>query len=112
MGSEPTSTLDVRRSLSPLTSSSTPSSSQGGSNSGGGGASTETTTDVAAVVSGFPSEDISTEKCGQLEMENWDWEGVLPESPSQEQSILRLIMENVEDPSLKLNKLLQSGNGS
>ncbi|OAY49343.1 scarecrow-like protein 6 [Manihot esculenta] len=110
VGSEPTSVLEARRSPSPPTSSSTLSSSQGGSNGGGGGASTETTTGVAAAVSGFPSGDISTEKCGQLGME--DWEGVLPGSPSQEQSILRLIMGDVEDPSLGLNKLLQSGSGS
>nr|POE57341.1 hypothetical protein CFP56_23340 [Quercus suber] len=36
-----------------------------------------------------------------------DWEGVLSDSSSgQEQSILRLIMGDVEDPSLGLNKLL------
>ncbi|KDP28794.1 hypothetical protein JCGZ_14565 [Jatropha curcas] len=92
------------------TSSSTLSSSQGGSNGGGGAASTETTTGVAAAVSGNPSVDISTEKCGQLGMEYWD--GVLPGSPSQEPSILRLIMGDVEDPSLGLNKLLQGGSGS
>ncbi|CBI38908.3 unnamed protein product, partial [Vitis vinifera] len=51
------------------------------------------------------------EKCG-LGME--DWESVLSEtaaSPSQEQSILRWIMGDVEDPSVGLNKLLQSGGG-
>ncbi|XP_047314969.1 scarecrow-like protein 6 [Impatiens glandulifera] len=52
------------------------------------------------------------EKCG-LGME--DWESVLSESaaasPSQEQSILRWIMGDMEDPSLGLNKLLQTGNG-
>ncbi|KAJ9171237.1 hypothetical protein P3X46_014628 [Hevea brasiliensis] len=110
VGSEPTSVLDARRSPSPPTSSSTLSSSQGGSNGGGGGASTETTTGVAAAVSGYPSVDVSTEKCGQLGME--DWEGVLPGSPSHEQSILRLIMGDVEDPSLGLNRLLQGGSGS
>ncbi|KAF2315385.1 hypothetical protein GH714_039089 [Hevea brasiliensis] len=110
VGSEPTSVLDARRSPSPPTSSSTLSSSQGGSNGGGGGASTETTTGVAAAVSGYPSVDVSAEKCGQLGME--DWEGVLPGSPSHEQSILRLIMGDVEDPSLGLNRLLQGGSGS
>ncbi|KAF2303500.1 hypothetical protein GH714_018828 [Hevea brasiliensis] len=108
VGSEPTSVLDARRSPSPPTSSSTLSSSQGGSN-GGGGASTENTTSAAAAVSGYPSVDTTTEKCGQLGME--DWEGILPGSPSQEQSILRLIMGDVEDPTLGLNKLLQSGTG-
>uniref|UniRef100_A0A5B7ADN1 Uncharacterized protein n=1 Tax=Davidia involucrata TaxID=16924 RepID=A0A5B7ADN1_DAVIN len=52
------------------------------------------------------------EKCG-LGME--DWESVLSESiaasPSQEQSILRWIMGDVEDPSMGLNKLLQTGGG-
>ncbi|KAF2303483.1 hypothetical protein GH714_018751 [Hevea brasiliensis] len=109
VGSEPTSVLDARRSPSPPTSSSTLSSSQGGSN-GGGGASTENTTSAAAAVSGYPSVDTTTEKCGQLGME--DWEGILPGSPSQEQSILRLIMGDVEDPTLGLNKLLQSGTAS
>lgn len=41
-----------------------------------------------------------------------DWESVLSESPGQEQSILRLIMSDIEDPSLGLNTLLQSSSGS
>ncbi|KAE8723332.1 Scarecrow-like protein 27 [Hibiscus syriacus] len=42
-----------------------------------------------------------------------DWESVLPGSRSQEQSILRLIMGDVDDPSsMGLNKFLQSGGGS
>ncbi|XP_050237616.1 scarecrow-like protein 6 [Mercurialis annua] len=119
VGSEPTSVLDARRSPSPPTSSSTLSSSQGGAaRSGGGGggsrggASTETTTNSAGVA----AVENSAEKCGQkqqLGME--DWEGVLPTgSPNQEQeqSILRLIMGDIEDPSLGLNKLLHSGTGS
>ncbi|KAJ8748951.1 hypothetical protein K2173_013388 [Erythroxylum novogranatense] len=124
VGSEPTSVLDARRSPSPPTSSSTLSSFQGSGNGGGGGsgggASTDTTTNGAgtAVVSGNSSSnnnyhpssvDISTEKCVQLGME--DWEGVLSGSPSQEQSILRLIMGDIEDPSLGFNKLLPSGSG-
>uniref|UniRef100_A0A5B7AH46 Putative scarecrow-like protein 27 n=1 Tax=Davidia involucrata TaxID=16924 RepID=A0A5B7AH46_DAVIN len=52
------------------------------------------------------------EKCG-LGME--DWESVLSESvaasPGQEQSIFRWIMGDEEDPSMGLNKLLQTGGG-
>ncbi|XWS35655.1 hypothetical protein CRYUN_Cryun20dG0015300 [Craigia yunnanensis] len=113
VGSEPTSVLDTRRSPSPPTSSSTLSSSLGGS---GGGASTDTTgVAETTAVSGnnnnnnSQSVDIGTEKCG-LGME--DWESVLSGSPSQDQSILRLIMGDIEDPSMGLNKILQSGGGS
>ncbi|KAF9668784.1 hypothetical protein SADUNF_Sadunf14G0039400 [Salix dunnii] len=105
-GAEPTSVLDTISRQSPPTSSSTLSSSQGGG--GGGGASTDTTNDVAAAGGSIPCLD---EKCGQqLGME--DWESVMPGSPSQEQSILRLIMGDIEDPSAGLNKLLQSGSRS
>ncbi|XP_004306953.1 PREDICTED: scarecrow-like protein 6 [Fragaria vesca subsp. vesca] len=110
---EPTSVLDTRRSPSPPTSSSTLSSSHG---SGGGSGSTDTTTTTgvaAAPVENKASEAVGVEeaKCGPpLGME--DWESVLSESPGQEQSILRLIMSDIEDPSLGLNKLLQSGVGS
>ncbi|KAJ6320572.1 hypothetical protein OIU78_015876 [Salix suchowensis] len=105
-GAEPTSVLDTISRQSPPTSSSTLSSSQGGG--GGGGASTDTTNDAAAAGGSIPCLD---EKCGQqLGME--DWESVLPGSPSQEQSILRLIMGDIEDPSAGLNKLLQSGSRS
>ncbi|KAI3449097.1 hypothetical protein Pfo_005762 [Paulownia fortunei] len=53
----------------------------------------------------------NTEKCA---MEDWD--NVLPESvaasPSQEQSIFRWIMGDVEDPAMgSLNKVLQIGGG-
>ncbi|XP_022757026.1 scarecrow-like protein 6 [Durio zibethinus] len=121
VGIEPTSVLDTR-SPSPPTSSSTLSSSLGGS--GGGAASTDTTGVAAkAAVSGNNSSssnnnnnnnnsqsvDIGTEKCG-LSME--DWESVLSGSPSQEQSILRLIMGDIEDPSMGLNRILQSDGGS
>ncbi|KAG5231180.1 hypothetical protein OIU77_010149 [Salix suchowensis] len=100
---EPTSVLDTISRQSPPTSSSTLSYSQGG-----GGASTDTTNGVAAAGGSNPCVD---EKCGQqLGME--DWESVLPGSPSQEQSILRLIMGDIEDPSTGLNKLLQSGSRS
>ncbi|ONI22598.1 hypothetical protein PRUPE_2G138400 [Prunus persica] len=117
---EPTSVLDARRSPSPPTSSSTLSSSLGGgggaSGGGGGGSgSTDTTTclgtTAAAVYENISQTPIEESKCGPaLGME--DWESVLPESPGQEQSILRLIMSDIEDPSLGLNKLLQSGSGS
>ncbi|XVE74048.1 hypothetical protein DITRI_Ditri11bG0167600 [Diplodiscus trichospermus] len=114
VGSEPTSVLDTRRSPSSPTSSSTLSSSLGGSGGGGSGASTDTTgvaatTAVSGCNNNSQSVDIGTEKCG-LDME--DWESVLSGSPSQEQSILRLIMGDIEDPSMGLNKILLSGGGS
>ncbi|CAL8121689.1 unnamed protein product [Prunus armeniaca] len=119
---EPTSVLDTRRSPSPPTSSSTLSSSLGGgggggaSGGGGGGSgSTDTTTclgtTAAAVYENLSQTPLEESKCGPaLGME--DWESVLSDSPGQEQSILRLIMSDIEDPSLGLNKLLQSGSGS
>ncbi|GMI99078.1 hypothetical protein HRI_003577100 [Hibiscus trionum] len=78
------------------TSSSTLSSSLG--------ASTVTTKAVSG-----NNNNSSQKKCG-LGME--DWESVLPGSPSQDQSILRLIMGDVDDPCMGLNKILQSGVGS
>ncbi|KAB2626774.1 scarecrow-like protein 27 [Pyrus ussuriensis x Pyrus communis] len=103
---EPTSVLDTRRSPSPPTSSSTLSSSHG---SGASGGSTDTTT--AAGVENPSQTPLEEQKCGpSLGME--DWESVLSESPGQEQSILRLIMSDIEDPSLGLNTLLQSSSGS
>ena len=107
VGTEPTSVLDTRRSPSPPTSTSTLSSSLGN-----GVASTTTTATAKAAATASeshhqPSSQTSLdigEKCG-LGME--DWEGVLSDSSaSQEQSILRLIMGDIEDPSLGLNKLL------
>ncbi|KAE8715233.1 Scarecrow-like protein 27 [Hibiscus syriacus] len=113
VGCEPTS-INTRKSPSLPTSSSTLSSSLG--ENGGSGASTDSSgVAVTTAVSGGNNKgssqpfDIGTEKCG-LGME--DWEGVLPGSPSQEQSILRLIMGDVDDPSVGLNKILQSGGGS
>ncbi|XP_011017463.1 PREDICTED: scarecrow-like protein 6 isoform X2 [Populus euphratica] len=104
---EPTSVLDTTSRQSPPTSSSTLSSSQGGGG-GGGGSSTDTTNGAAGDGGSSPS---GHEKCGpQLGME--DWESVLSGSPSQEQSILRLIMGDIEDPSVGLNKLVQSGSRS
>ncbi|PON47300.1 LOW QUALITY PROTEIN: GRAS transcription factor [Parasponia andersonii] len=124
VGSEPTSVLDTRRSPSPPRSTSTLSSSLGscgcgggggGGGNGGGTGSTDTTTITgvaAAAASETPSgagAALEEETCG-LGME--DWESVLSESPGQEQSIMRLIMADVDDPSLGLNKLLQTGSVS
>ncbi|KAK7390184.1 hypothetical protein VNO78_25483 [Psophocarpus tetragonolobus] len=102
---EPTSVLDSRRSPSPPTSSSTMSSSLGSnstSKGGGSGTSANTTTTGAAAAPTAsdtnPPQESSPDKCG-IRME--DWEG-------QDQSILRLIMGDVEDPSAGLSKLLQS----
>ncbi|KAK8718402.1 hypothetical protein V6N13_045637 [Hibiscus sabdariffa] len=110
--SEPTS-INTRRSPSPPTSSSTLSSSLGGNGGGGNGASTDTVavaaTKAISANNNSQSLDIGTGKCG-LGME--DWESIMPGSPSQEQSILRLIMGDVDDPSLGLNKILQPGGGS
>ncbi|ESW06747.1 hypothetical protein PHAVU_010G072900 [Phaseolus vulgaris] len=102
---EPTSVLDSRRSPSPPTSSSTMSSSLGSNSTskGGSGTSANTTTTTGAAAptpsdNNNPPPDSSPEKCG-IRME--DWEG-------QDQSIFRLIMGDVEDPSAGLSKLLQS----
>nr|TKS06650.1 hypothetical protein D5086_0000121030 [Populus alba] len=104
---EPTSVLDTISRQSPPTSSSTLSSSQGG---GGGGGEPPPTPPTARQV---------IVEAALVEMKNADrnleWrtgESVLSGSPSQEQSILRLIMGDIEDPSLGLNKLLQSGSRS
>ncbi|KAG5070993.1 Scarecrow-like protein 6 [Glycine max] len=102
---EPTSVLGSRRSLSPPTSSSTMSSSLGSSNNstskGGGGTSANTTnnpTPPSDYNNNNPPQESSPEKCG-IRMEDWE---------CQDQSILRLIMGDVEDPSAGLSKLLQS----
>ncbi|KAK7349682.1 hypothetical protein VNO77_07247 [Canavalia gladiata] len=100
VGTEPTSVLDSRRSPN----SSTMSSSLGSTNTiskGGSGGSTNNTTGYILNVSQNPlqtSLETSTDKCG-MRME--DWEG-------QDQSILRLIMGDVEDPSAGLSKLFQN----
>ncbi|KAI4354809.1 hypothetical protein L6164_003644 [Bauhinia variegata] len=112
VGAEPTSVLDVKRNPSPPTSSSTLSSSHGGSSGGGVGnscGSTDSITGAAARVSdNHPPHplEVAPERCG-LGME--DWESVLSESHGQDQSILRLIMGDIEDPSVGLSKLLQTG---
>ncbi|PON82961.1 GRAS transcription factor [Trema orientale] len=112
MGSEPTSVLDTR-SPSPPTSTSTLSSSLGSGGGGTGSVNTTTGPGLAlASASDAPSGTGSAlveEKCG---LGMGDWESVLSESPGQEQSIMRLIMSEVDDPSLGLNKLLQSGSVS
>ncbi|XP_014490271.1 scarecrow-like protein 6 isoform X1 [Vigna radiata var. radiata] len=102
---EPTSVLDSRRSPN----SSTMSSSLGSSNTiskGGSGGSTNNTTCYTPTLSQNPPQtalETSTEKCG-VRMEDWE---------SQDQSILRLIMADAEDPSVGLSKLFQgSGCGS
>ncbi|XP_012437504.1 scarecrow-like protein 6 [Gossypium raimondii] len=97
VGFDPTST----RSPSPPTSSSTLSSSFDG---GSGGASTDSSgvAETVTVSKGkSQSFDIGTGKCG-LNMEDWE----------NDQSILRLIMGDVDDPSLGLNKILQPPSGS
>ncbi|KAI3693266.1 hypothetical protein L6452_33099 [Arctium lappa] len=116
---EPKSVLDnINSSPSPPTSTSTLSSSfAGGGGGGGGGGETvgnvgviethhhnhlpEMSLDIAAVDGGAVAGE---QKCGEME----DWESVLSES-GQEQSILRWIMGDVEDPSMGLNKMLHGG---
>lgn len=136
VSSEPTSVLDTIRSPSPPTSTSTLSSSFCG---GGGtstdtagvaavsGSSSQkwqpspqhhqhagTNVELQPIPTSLEIAGcgVAAEKCGGgLGME--DWEGVLSDtvtaSPSQEQSILRWIMGDVDDPSIGLNKLLQTG---
>lgn len=110
---EPTSVLDSRRSPSPPISSSTMSSSLGsGSNNNNNNTSMVVSENLARLSNSNSKEEgfeNSEEKCsggggGGMRME--DWEG-------QDQSLLRLIMGDVEDPSAGLNKILQnSGCGS
>ncbi|TYI50549.1 hypothetical protein E1A91_D12G109300v1 [Gossypium mustelinum] len=111
VGSEPIDNNNkTRRKRSPSPSS-TLSSSLGGGGSGGG-ASTDTagvaatTTVVSATTNTSQSLDVG--KCG-LGME--DWESVLSGSPNQDQSILRLIMGDIDDPSMGLNKILPPPSG-
>lgn len=100
----------------PISSSSTLSSSHGSSGGGGGCGSTDSTTGVAAKVSGEKENnppqaglEVGQGRCG-MGME--DWESVLSDSPGQDHSILKLIMGDIEDPSVGLTKLLQGGSGS
>ncbi|VVB06775.1 unnamed protein product [Arabis nemorensis] len=93
LSSEPTSVLDA---LSPLTtSSSTVSSSHGGHSAVGGGTSTAISGD---------------EQCGQMGL--GDWEPAPSHDQDHEQSILRLIMGDSQDPSLELNTILQTSSSS
>ncbi|KAF8012917.1 hypothetical protein BT93_I0931 [Corymbia citriodora subsp. variegata] len=107
VGSEKSSLLEIRRSSSPQPSSTLSSSLN---SSGCGGASTDTT--GAAAAAGASGNNTprggASGKCG---MGAEDWEAVLPES-GQEQSIMRMIMGDMEDPSVGLSKLLQSTGGS
>ncbi|XP_057458403.1 scarecrow-like protein 6 [Lotus japonicus] len=90
---EPTSVLDSRRSPNHSTSSSTMSSSTTSKGSGG----------VAAPTLSQNYPPWEEEKCG-VPMEDWEGQG---------QSILRLIMGDVEAPSAGLSKLFHStGYGS
>ncbi|XP_054781139.1 scarecrow-like protein 27 [Prosopis cineraria] len=118
VGTEPISVLNVRRNPSPPTSSSTLSSSHGGGGScSGATGSTDSSTGAAKVSGDKPHPQTALdaalpaglERCG-IGME--DWESVLSESPGQDQSILRMIMGDIEDPSVGLSKLLQGGTGS
>ncbi|XP_004515466.1 scarecrow-like protein 22 isoform X2 [Cicer arietinum] len=90
------------------TSSSTLSSSHGSAAGGGG------STDSAAAAKDYNNNNNNISQveggCGGMGME--DWESVLSESPSQDHSILKLIMEDIEDASMGLSKLLQVGNGN
>ncbi|XP_072987875.1 uncharacterized protein [Typha latifolia] len=133
-GLEPTSVLDHRRSPSPPTSTSTLSSSLGG---GGGGGSSDTA-GVAAVSGNNPTHKWGPsgdqpgggggdhelqpipaglemgfvgggEKCG---MGVEEWETMLSESaasPGQEQTFLRWIMGDVDDPGIKQHSIISPG---
>ncbi|XP_045793240.1 scarecrow-like protein 6 isoform X2 [Trifolium pratense] len=89
------------------TSSSTLSSSHG-SAAGGTGCSADSTTGGGAAAAANTKSNILQGE-GRCGME--DWESVLSDSPSQDQdhSILKLIMEDIEDASMGLSKLLQVG---
>ncbi|XP_027907312.1 scarecrow-like protein 6 isoform X3 [Vigna unguiculata] len=97
---EPTSVLDSRRSPNSSTMSSSLGSSNTISKGGSGGGSTNNTTCYTPTLSHNPPQtplETATEKCG-LRMEDWE---------TQDQSILRLIMADAEDPSVGLSKLFQ-----
>ncbi|KAF3448355.1 hypothetical protein FNV43_RR09068 [Rhamnella rubrinervis] len=135
---EPTSVLHMRRSPSPPTSASTLSSSFGGG--GGGGGSTDNTGGVATLPPQTPTAQGTEEPAGTTRKDEWaselqqipsgleavtgsggercglgleDWESMFSEtavSPGQDQSLLRWIAGEVDDPSFCLKQLLQSGN--
>ncbi|KAG5538632.1 hypothetical protein RHGRI_019256 [Rhododendron griersonianum] len=124
LGFEPTSVLDTIGSPSPPTSTSTlVGSGSGGSTDTAGVAAVsgnssqkwqETTSSNAGIELGSGGGGPGLEKCG-LVVGMEDWESMLSDSveasPGQEQSVYRWIMGDVEDPSMGLNKLLQSGGG-
>ncbi|KFK30592.1 hypothetical protein AALP_AA6G001700 [Arabis alpina] len=94
--SEPTSVLD---SLSPLTtSSSTVSSSHGGHSAVGGGG-------TPTAISGDVTTD---EQCGPIGLGDWEQVPSHDNDHDHEQSILRLIMGDSQDPSLELNTILRT----
>ncbi|XP_059312926.1 scarecrow-like protein 22 [Lycium ferocissimum] len=134
----PSAVLDTIRSPRPITSSSTLSSSLGGGGGGGGTASTDTagggvaavsankwqqdnttatSSNVGGAESEVPPQSLEMGAAGGEKCAMEEWEGGLSESvmasPCQEQSILRWIMGDVDDPSMaNLNKVLQvSGPG-
>ena len=119
VGIEPAvSGLDLKRKTSsPPTSSSTLSSSRASSGGCGGWGSADSTTGAATATVAEKEnnppqgglEVVGQARCG-LGME--DWESVLSESPGEDHSILKLIMGDIEDPSVGLTKLLQGGSGS
>ncbi|KAK7260158.1 hypothetical protein RIF29_25966 [Crotalaria pallida] len=105
VGTEPTSVLDSSRSPSSPASSCTMSSSLGSSNrttNGGGGSADNTATGAALTVSDNPPQAALETSPGKCDIRVEDWEG-------QDQSIMRLILGDVDDPSAGLSKLLQSG---
>ncbi|KAK2413841.1 scarecrow protein [Trifolium repens] len=91
------------------TSSSTLSSSHGSAAGGIGGSTDSTTGGAGTAAAANIKNNILQQSEGRCGME--DWESVLSESPSQDQdhSILKLIMEDIEDASMGLSKLLQVG---
>ncbi|KAF8379245.1 hypothetical protein HHK36_028677 [Tetracentron sinense] len=141
LGCEPTSVLDMIRSPSPPTSTSTLSSSFGGGGGGGGSTDVSGVAAVsdklqsrsaAAIEPGggggggvrkdewgselqsIPTTFEIVNGVGKCGLGAEDWESILSESasPSQEQSFIRWIMGDLEDPSSGLKQLLQSGGSS
>ncbi|CDP09504.1 unnamed protein product [Coffea canephora] len=137
--SPPTSSSTLSSSLGGGGGGGGPNKNSGGAVAGGGGGASTDTTGVAAVSGNSsikwhqdaPSTTTSSNVAAESELQPVppslemggggttaaeEWESVLPESvaasPSQEQSILRWIMGDVDDPSMaNLNKVLQIGGG-
>ncbi|KAL3497475.1 hypothetical protein ACH5RR_040207 [Cinchona calisaya] len=138
-GNEPISVLDTR-SPSPSTSTSTFSSSFGGTNGGGNNENTpnlvvgsqknspSTTTASAANgvgggggggglkeewVAEIPAGlELSQEGPERFNLGLEDWESILSESAGQDQSLIKWISGDIEDPSFSLKQLLQGGNSN